>query len=172
VPNKGFSFELKHLSAEGEFSGLASVYNVEDLGGDVVEAGAFSKTLSDSGRDRPLLWEHDRPIGMCQLTDTAGALALTGKLSMGLQCAKDAYILLKDGIVKGLSIGFQTVRDEMVGNVRHLKELKLWEVSLVTFPMLPVAQVTSYKSAQQAKDISRALQSFKSDVLHALEGKR
>jgi uncharacterized protein len=172
VPNKALKFELKELSVEGEFTGLASVYGVEDLGGDVVMAGAFTRTLSDSGRDRPLLWQHNAPIGMCQLADTGSALALTGKLSMGLQAAQDAYILLKDGVVRGLSIGFQTVREEFVGNIRQLKELKLWEVSLVTFPMLPAAQVTSFKNAQQTADISRALKQFRGDVIDALEGRR
>jgi HK97 family phage prohead protease len=169
MPNKAFSFELKKLNDVGEFTGIASVYGVEDLGGDIVEAGAFTKTLATSGRERPLLWQHRDPVGLCTLTDTVTGLALSGKLSLGLQAAKDALTLLRDGVVQGLSIGFQTVREEFVGDVRHLKEVRLWEVSLVTFPMNEQAVITSVKARQQTAAMSRVLREFKSDVLNALE---
>ena len=166
-----FPFELKQAAEDGTFTGLASVYGVVDQVGDIVERGAFTRTLTDSGKERPILWQHNTPIGLCTLTDSPTALQLTGKLSLGIQAARDAYQLLKDGVVKGLSIGFQTVREEFVGDVRHLKELRLWEVSLVTFPACPPAVVTGYKNHAHDENISRALRSLKGDVLRALEGK-
>jgi HK97 family phage prohead protease len=154
---KAFALELKQLTDSGTFTGLASVYGVEDLTGDVVEAGAFNRTLADSGAERPLLWQHQSPIGVVRLADSPTGLLAEGRLSMGLQLAKDALVLLKDGVVRGLSIGFQSVREEFKGDIRRLLEIRLWEISLVTFPALPEAQVLSVKSLQaQGNEIRRA----------------
>jgi HK97 family phage prohead protease len=150
---------------------MASVYGELDLGDDICDPGCFAKTLAIGGPERPLLWQHRDPIGKCSLTDTGTGLGLKGKLSLGLQAGKDAYTLLKDGVVTGLSIGYSTVKDSFVGEIRHLQELKLWEVSLVTFPMLPSAQVSSVKAAQQVAqhaEIRRALKSFRKEILEAL----
>ena len=118
MPTKSWEFELKTVSEDtGTFTGRASVYGVTDNGGDVVMPGAFTKTLSDA-KQRPLLWQHGEPIGICNLIDTPEALMLEGKLSMGIQQAKDALILMRDGVVKGLSIGFQTVRSDMKDGIR------------------------------------------------------
>jgi uncharacterized protein len=169
MPNQAFTLELKSVSESGEFSGLASVYNVEDLGGDLVEPGAFTKTLAAS-KARPLLWQHRDPIGTVQLVDTPKALELRGKLSLGVQQAKEAYVLLKDGAVEGISIGYESIRSDFIGGVRHLKEVRLWEVSLVTFPMLPSAQVTEIKSGEILQ-ISSALNSLRGSVLEALKSR-
>jgi hypothetical protein len=173
VPIQSFSFETKDLNEKGEFSGLASVYGVIDQQNDVVDAGAFTKTLA-SGPERPLLWQHrpGDPIGLCNLRDTGKALALTAKLCLEIQQAKEAYALLRDGVVKGLSIGFQTIEAKNIGGVRHLTQLKLFEVSLVTFPALPDALVTGVKTAPRTKEIHAALIDMKRGIFEALEGKR
>jgi HK97 family phage prohead protease len=168
MPTRGFPFEIKELTSTGAFSGIASPYGVTDLLNEVVDAGAFVRTLSDGGRQRPLLWQHTQPVGLCQLTDDPTGLMLTGKLSMGIQLAQDAYHLLKDGVVKGLSIGFQTVREEFVDGVRHLKEIKLWEISLVTFPCNESAQVTSVKAAR-TDQIRAALAELRFEALRAFK---
>jgi hypothetical protein len=180
MPTKAFRFKLKQLEGddddvEGTFTGIASVYDQEDLGGDTVDPGAFDKTLQTGGPTRPLLWAHSDPIGLVTLTDTKSALAVSGKLSMGLQQARDAYQLLKDQVVTGLSIGYQVVKQDFIDGVRHLTEVKLWEISLTPFPMLPSAQVASVKAiqlaAQQAGQVAirKALRSFRIDVIKALE---
>jgi HK97 family phage prohead protease len=171
MPTRAFEFELKELTDKGEFTGLASVYNVVDGGFDLVEPGSFTKSIQQSGKERPLLWRHDAPIGLVSLRDTPAALVVDGKLSLGLQAAKDALVLLRDGVVKGLSIGFQTMRDEMVGNVRHLKEIKLWEVSLVPFPMNQDALVQQVKNAQQ-DDAIQLLKDMRRDILGALANRK
>jgi hypothetical protein len=155
LPNIGFEFKLANLTDAGTFTGVASVYGVEDLGNDVVDPGAFTKTLQIGGSTRPLLWQHRDPIGVVTLTDTGTALAATGKLSLGVAAAKDAYALLKDQAVRGLSIGYQTVLDSFKDGARHLQEVKLWEVSLVTFPMLPSATVTSIKAGRTISAATR-----------------
>jgi HK97 family phage prohead protease len=171
VPNKAFSLKLNDLTDVGEFFGVASVYGEQDLGDDVCDVGCFDKTLASAGNQRPLMLEHKSPIGLVTLESNGVGLLATGKLSMGVAAAKDAYQLLRDGVMTGLSIGYSTVKDNMVGNVRHLTELKLWEVSLVTFPMLPSAQVSSVKAAEEAAQraaeqaaIARALRDFRNEV--------
>ena len=73
------------------------------------------------------------PIGKLLLQDGPDALRVTGQLLMDLPDAQKAYLLIKAKIVKGLSIGFDTIKDAMDGAVRRLKELRLYEGSIVTF---------------------------------------
>jgi len=88
---------------------------------------------------------------------------------MGVQAAREAYELLKDGAVKGLSIGFESIRERYDSSgIRHLLEIKLWEISLVPFPMLEQAQVTQVKS-QDAARVRAALLEFKTEIFHAIE---
>jgi len=148
MDNKSFRLELKTLSDQGTFTGMASVFGVEDLGGDVVEHGAFARTLAHKGSEIPLLFAHDtrEPIGIGKLKETAKGLEITGELVLEVARAREAYALMKKGVLKGLSIGYDVVSDAVVGGVRHLKELKLYEVSVCTFPMNELATVTSVKS--------------------------
>ncbi len=166
MPLLGLPFSIKALSQEGEFSGLASIYGIEDLGGDVVEPGAFTRTLSEKGKKRPLLWLHDAPIGLVELSDTGAALAVKGQLTMALQAAKDARALMMDGAVSGLSIGYQSVRAQYIEGVRHLFEVKLWEISLVPYPMLEEASVTGIKAADRNR-IQLAIKEFRNGILGA-----
>lgn len=140
--------EIKEISEDGTFEGILSPYGNVDEGGDVVERGAFVKTIKEKGPTRPLLWQHrtDTPIGEIELEDRKDGLWCRGKLLLELEAAKTAYVLIKNRIVKGLSIGFESIKDSIEGGVRHLKEIKLWEGSLVTFPMNELAQVTRVKA--------------------------
>jgi uncharacterized protein len=147
-------FELKELSEDGTFTGIASVYGVEDLGGDVIDKGAFTKTISENPTI-PILWQHDRRevIGEGSVKEWQGKLLLTAKLDMADPIAVKAHAKMKQKLIKGLSIGFSTIKStwaEVEGRmIRHIQELKLWETSVVTFPMLPAAQVTRVKSAEE-----------------------
>lgn len=153
--------EIKEISPTGEFEGLLSVYNNVDQGGDMVEPGAFTKTIQERGSQVPMLWQHksDVPIGMLTLQDGPDALRVKGQLLMELPEAQKAYLLIKAKIVKGLSIGFETVKDAMDGAVRHLKELRLFEGSIVTFPMNELAMITAVKNADgtERKDFNDEL---------------
>lgn len=146
-----FPFQVKDADDTGTFSGLASVYGNVDLGGDVVERGAFSKTLSENPTV-PVLWQHDsrEVIGSGVLRNTREGLAIDATLDMEDPVAQKAYRKLKKGYMKGLSIGFDTMEDEVKNNIRHLKEIKLWEVSVVTFPMQLGAMVNSVKRMVQS----------------------
>jgi HK97 family phage prohead protease len=147
-----FSFELKSLNEDGSFVGVASVYGNKDLGGDVVDRGAFTKTLKERGSRVPILWQHDQkqPIGYGEVTDSADGLKIAGKLTLGVTKASEAHALMKDDVISGLSIGYDTVKQKHEGGARHLQELKLYEVSLVTFPMNEDARVSSVKTFDPA----------------------
>jgi HK97 family phage prohead protease len=148
--------EIKEISAEGTFEGLLSVYNNIDLGNELVEPGAFTKTIQEHGSEVPLLWQHrpDVPIGKLLLQDGPDALRVTGQLLMDLPDAQKAYLLIKAKIVKGLSIGFDTIKDAMDGAVRRLKELRLYEGSIVTFPMNELALITQVKGRETKDDFN------------------
>lgn len=158
---KDFQFQFKTITDSGEFEGVLSRYNVTDLGGDMVMPGAFSKTLQESGGMIPLLWAHNsaEPIGRLRLTDSPTALHAKGELVLSVGRAREAYELLKAGAVKGLSIGYRTIKSDVQEGIRKLRELQLFEGSLVAVPMLPDAQVTAVKSEDGAD--TEALQAFR-----------
>jgi HK97 family phage prohead protease len=143
-----FSIQIKSVAPDGTFEGILASYNTVDLGGDSILPGAFTKTLQERGNVVPLLWQHktEIPIGDLTLVDGPDALRFKGRLLLDLDEAKKAYILLKARVIKGMSIGFDTIKDSVENGVRQLKEVRLWEGSIVTFPMNEAAMVTSIKS--------------------------
>lgn len=157
--NKDFRLEIKSVGEDGTFVGLLSVYNVVDLGNDLVEPGAFSKSIQEKGRI-PMLWQHkaDSPIGDLELEDTPEGLKVVGRFLLELKQAQEAYALVKAGIIKGLSIGYNTIKYTIVKGVRHLKELRLLEGSVVTFPMNTLATISSVKEAAAKADFLSELE--------------
>jgi len=149
------AFEVKSLDdgAARAFDGYGSVFGVLDSYADVVKAGAFKRTLREAKAKKrmpALLWQHDpsQPIGVYdEMREDETGLYVKGRLS-DTQLGREAYTLLKDGALSGLSIGFRTVKsqmDESTG-VRTLTEVELWETSLVTFPANDAARVTGVKA--------------------------
>jgi HK97 family phage prohead protease len=154
VKYKDVKIQLKEIGDEGTFSGYAAVFNNTDLGGDIVAPGAFTKSIKENPQV-PVLWGHDtrEVIGMNKewREDSVG-LHVTGQLIMDVQRAKEARSLVKQGAVKGLSIGYDpVVVDSSRANegIRILKEVKLWEYSLVPFPMNPEALITGVKGVDE-----------------------
>ena len=144
---------VSQIGLDGRFEGYASLFGVADLGGDVVVAGAFRESLARRGPlGVKMLWSHDpsRPIGVWEvLREDRRGLFVRGHLDLAVTQAREALALMKSGAVDGLSIGFKTQRsrrDPGTGG-RRLEKLDLWEVSLVTFPMLPQARVSLVKRA-------------------------
>jgi HK97 family phage prohead protease len=136
----------------GVFTGYASIFGNVDQHGDVVVPGAFRKSLSERGNVVPLLWQHDttEPVGVIELVeDSKGLRVVRGEINLETAQGREAYALLKQGAIKGLSIGYQVVQDGWQGKVRQLKELKLMEVSLVTFPANELAGVTAIKDGSE-----------------------
>lgn len=148
MEQSSFSLKVKGgVDDDGKFSGLLASFNTVDLGGDKIMPGAFTKTLA-GGRTFPLLWQHDpaQPIGSFKATETSAGLQIDGELILTIQTAANARELLRRGVIKGLSIGYDTLKSDFVGDVRELTEIRLHEGSIVTFPMNPAATVTSVKS--------------------------
>lgn len=128
---------------DGVVEGYASLFGVRDQGGDVVVPGAYAGSLARR-KSVKMLWQHDpnQPIGVWDVVREDGVgLYVKGRLLDGVQKAREAMVLLEAGAIEGMSIGYRTVRAERDGKGRALAEVELWEVSLVTFPMLPEARV-------------------------------
>ena len=128
--------------------GYAAIFGLVDNGGDVVEAGAYRASLAAmkvKGQTVKMLWQHDpaQPIGTWEdVQETAKGLYVKGRLLPEVAQAREAAALLKAGAIDGLSIGYRTKKaTKNAKGQRLLAELELWEVSLVTFPMLPDARV-------------------------------
>jgi uncharacterized protein len=131
-------------------AGYASLFGRKDQGGDVVLKGAYTaslKRLAASGGRVKMLWQHDpaQPIGVWdEVREDATGLWVKGRILTEVGRGREAAALLAAGAIDGLSIGYRTVKAERDGKgLRLLSELELWEVSLVTFPMLPEARVAA-----------------------------
>ncbi len=142
---------LNAVDTDGVFEGYASLFGVADLGKDVVMPGAFAESLRkrDAGAVR-LLWQHDpaTPIGRwLSIAEDRRGLRVRGKLNLAVERARDIHALMREGSVDGLSIGFRVerARAERPTGLRRLEKLDLWEISVVTFPMLPGARVETVK---------------------------
>jgi len=128
--------------------GYASIFGAADQGGDIVERSAYRRSLEAlkfAGRRVKMLWQHDprEPIGVWdEIREDAKGLWVKGRLLDTVARGQEAAALIEAGAIDGLSIGYRTLkstRDEM--GCRRLAELDLWEVSVVTFPMLPQARL-------------------------------
>lgn len=158
VENKRVEISLGNVSQDGQFSGYASLFGVADLANDIVKFGAFSKTLElHSSRPVRMLFQHDpdQVIGRwLTLREDEKGLQVKGQLSLDVARAKDIHALMLSGALDGLSIGFKTRKshkDPKTG-ARYISEADLWEISVVTFPMLPDARVTQVKSEASLSD--------------------
>lgn len=142
---------------EGIFSGYAAVFGNVDSGGDVIEPGAFTKTIAENQDRVKILALHNDcwlPIGRpLELREDSKGLFIKAKIS-DTSMGRDIKVLLKDGVLCELSIGYDPVVFEYdEKGIRHLKEVKLWEVSVVTWAMNQEAVITDYKDARDVADM-------------------
>lgn len=132
------------IDSEGRFSGYASLFNRLDSGGDIVMPGAFSRSLAKR-RDRiRLLFQHDpkEPVGTWEaIGEDANGLFVAGRLVPGVPRADALRRLIENGALDGLSIGFRTMRATREGGHRKLWQVDLFEISIVTFPMMEDARI-------------------------------
>lgn len=154
---KKLQFKIDSFNEEeGIFSGYGAVFSNVDTGGDIIEPGAFTKTLAEGWERVKILALHNDcwlPIGRpLELREDANGLFLSAKIS-DTSMGRDIKVLLKDGVLNELSIGYDPiVFDYDADGIRHLREIKLWEVSIVTWAMNPEAKVTGYKAMQEAAE--------------------
>jgi len=149
-------------------AGYASVFGAADQGGDVVEPGAYAASLArlaaGGGRVK-MLWQHDptEPIGVWdEVREDARGLWVKGRILTDVARGREAAALIAAGAIDGLSIGYRTVKATKDDRgLRHLSELELWEVSLVTFPMLPQARVAAKGDAPGEAGLRRLAEAFR-----------
>lgn len=149
--------------AHGVFEGYASVFEREDQGRDVVQRGAFAASLARRGAGGvKMLFQHDpnQPIGRwLDLKEDARGLYVRGQLLSGVPKAHEVLTLMRAGVLDGLSIGFKVVRArrDRARSLRRLEVVDLWEISVVTFPMLDVARVSNVKRHKRRSARIKAL---------------
>lgn len=137
--------------ADGTIKGYASLFGVKDQGNDIVQPGAFAASLA-SGRGVKMLWQHDPnyPIGRwTKVIEDERGLYVEGQIALKTQRGAEAYEMLREGIIDGLSIGYKTQRSKRADGARLLYEVDLWEISVVTFQLLPEGRVDSVKSYEE-----------------------
>ena len=160
---KSLKLEVKNLNESDEyftFEGYASTFGNVDLGDDVIVQGAFKESLKRNSTV-PILWQHsmDEPIGtsLSVLEDEKG-LYIKGRLPKEDSLVKERVMpQMRVGSIKEMSIGFYVKDYELKGDLRYLKEIDLFEVSLVTKAMNPMAKVSDFKSMESLKDVEHTL---------------
>ena len=154
--------KIKSVSETGEFEGYASVFGEKDSHSDIVIKGAFIKSLAawmSKGLMPAMLWQHkqDEPIGIyTEIREDENGLYVKGRLLIDADpLAKRAHAHLKAGSITGLSIGYTLVDYEWSKekDAWILKEIELWEVSLVTFPSGDSARVSDVKSTFERGEV-------------------
>lgn len=169
VEHKSFMFNIESVtevkSEDGQdqrvVEGYASVFGNVDSYGDIVEKGAFSKTLQEKNRGRKVkfLWQHDpyNPIGVPELQEDSKGLRFKAMFA-DTQKANEAYNLAKMGAIDGVSIGYRTIKaKDNEDGTRSLQEVELLEISLVTFEANTQAKVTDVKNSDFESALIKSL---------------
>ncbi len=151
-----------------KIEGYASYFGEADRGGDIVQPGAYARSLAGleaRGGQVKMLWQHDpaQPIGVWdEVREDARGLYVKGRVLDDVARGREAAALIGAGAIDGLSIGYRTVKSTRNDKgQRLLNELELWEVSLVTFPMLPSARVGAKGDSPEEpllRDLARAFE--------------
>lgn len=156
-------FELKSASDNGTFTGYGSVFDELDSYRDIVRKGAFLNSLQADfhakGRLVPMLWQHEtwNPIGVyTEVKEDDHGLYVEGQCNMDVQQGREAFALMKQRALDGLSIGYGIKRYEWDKDqeIRFLNEVKLYEISPVTFPAGDSARVIEAKAIDEFKSLA------------------
>lgn len=150
------------IEAEGRVSGYASLFGRVDQSGDIVERGAFARTLKERGAAGiRMLWQHDprEPIGVwTTIVEDERGLYVEGWLTLSAARGREAFELVRAGAVDGLSIGFRTRKAQRRNGARRVLDVDLWEVSIVTFPMQSLARLAERRGRILAASLRERLQ--------------
>ena len=141
-------------AAGGRLAGYAAIFDIPDRGGDIVRRGAFG---AGAGAGIPLLWQHgaDRPVGrLLRAEEDRRGLRILAQFAAGSRGAAEAAALVRGGALTGLSFGYRTrkARRDRVRGLRELLSVELVEVSLVTFPMQPLARVVGLLEEEEREN--------------------
>ena len=153
MEKKFFDIEIKATDeASRTFEGYGSVFNNVDRGGDIVAPTAFAKSIAS--KKPVMLFQHDpnKVIGVWdEISTDEHGLKMKGRF-VDTALGNEVYTLVKEKAVSGLSVGYRTTDYEYnADGHRLLKEVDLWEVSVVTFPMNVEATIDAVKAAGMSK---------------------
>ena len=154
------------IDADGTVEGYASLFGEIDQARDMVMRGAFALTLAQRGVHRiPMLFQHDpsEPVGVwLELREDHRGLFARGRLIPEVARGRELLSLLRAGAIDGLSIGFRTVKGSIDPRtrIRRLAAVDLWEISIVTFPLLAGARVRTVKHQASSSQVSPPKASF------------
>lgn len=157
IEQKSLSLEIRAIGDEGTIEGYGAVFGNLDSFGDIIEPGAFVESLK--ARKPKMLWQHNMadPIGRWDEVEEDGrGLRMKGQIAIRSSRGRDAYELVKAGVIDGLSIGYQTRDYVMDGTSRRLKLVDLYETSLVTIPANSAAVVTGVKG-MHVRNVEKAM---------------
>lgn len=145
----------------GVITGYGAIFGNEDLGGDVVIKGAFADSLN-SGRKVRMFWQHDmtQPVGVWDaVAEDAKGLRVTGRLALDTQLGREAHALVKMGALDEFSIGYRAITTSFAqGGARLIEKADLFEVSLVSMAMNPMAKIDAVKAAAMTeRELERRL---------------
>lgn len=156
---KGQKFDSEQAKS-GIVSGYASVFGNKDSDGDIINKGAYKKTLQENKERVKFLWQHrmDQPLGKVQdIYEDEKGLFFEAKIA-DTTLGKDAKALIEEGVVNEFSVGFIPIKYETIRNSEggyeglDIKEIKLYEFSLVTLAANDQALMTDFKSAEDAHE--------------------
>ena len=146
--------QLATVASGLKIEGYASLWGVADLNGDVVARGAFGDSLARTGATGVrMLHQHEAraAVGVWdEMIEDERGLLVRGRIEDWSAEARFARALSRAGALDGLSIGFRAAKARRDGRLRVLTQVELWEVSLVTFPMLTSARFRMSSTALSA----------------------
>lgn len=163
---KTFAFTVDALDVTGRtVEGYGAVFGNTDAYGDIIHKGAFAKTIAERGGKIKFLYQHEPSMVLgrvLELREDEKGLFVKAIVS-DTQVGRDVLALLQDGALDGMSIGYDAIKggveftESQDGSVtRNLKEIRLWEISLVTFPANELATVTALKAREDAPNYGMA----------------
>lgn len=159
------SFALKDANVESrKISGYASVFNVVDKVGDMIIKGSFAKSISERGPQSNandkiiLLWQHDQrePLGrLTKIEETDEGLYFEAVLDE-IELADRALKQLESGTLNQFSIGFsydwEKCEYDSEKDCNVIKELKLYEISIVSIGCNGATRYLGLKSVEEYED--------------------
>lgn len=141
-------------NGEWIFEGYIVTWDSIDDYNSTFKPGAFKKTIAERGDRIKVLWNHntDEPIGkLIEIREDKKGVFVRAKLTEGVVRADDVYKNLKAKVIDTLSFGFTVLQSKMIEAIRHITEVKLYEISPVTFEANDTAIITNVRDTDGAK---------------------
>lgn len=148
------SVDYKDDSSELYIEGYACVFDSLDSYRSIFNKGCFAKTLQENEGRIAFCYQHeiDEPIGKIEeIYEDDYGLFVRARIS---DSEEDIKTKIREGILKELSVGFETMISnyDMATDILTKKEVKLWEVSIVTIASNPLSVIIELRSIEEKKD--------------------